>query len=142
MKINLEIKKLKMFRNIIKQKELIDREIELYKAERILAVDKAVEDYRAIRQKEVQNLAKECLEQLGEYEHTFHNTKEQKGIELAKLQSRIDGLTEVIKAREEVVRADNNLLQSKDAEIKRLDDIVNLLIKEQPKHTTTIQQLK
>lgn len=131
-----------MFRNIRKQKELIDREVELYKSEKFLAVEKQIEDYRFKRQSEIQDLAKRCNEELGEYEHTYHYAKEQKGIELAKLQSKNEALAEVVKAREEVIKADNNLLLSKDAEIKRLNDIVNLLIKEQPKHTTTIQQLK
>lgn len=131
-----------MFTNIRKQKELIDREVELYKKEKFLSVDKTIEDYRFTRQSEIQDLAKRCHEELGQYEHDYHWTKEQKGIELAKLEAKNEALAEVVKAREEVIKADNNLLQSKDAEIKRLNEIVTLLIKEQPKHTTTIQQLK
>lgn len=74
-----------MFTNIKKEKELIDREIELYKKEKLFAVDKVIEDYRFERQSEIQNLAKRCQEELGEYEHTYHYAKEQKGIEIAKL---------------------------------------------------------
>jgi hypothetical protein len=131
-----------MFTNIRKQKELIDREVELYKKEKFLSVDKTIEDYRFKRQSEIQDLAKRYHEELGRYEHDYHWTKEQKGIELAKLEAKNEALAEVVKAREEVIKADNNLLLSKDAEIKRLNEIVTLLIKEQPKHTTTIQQLK
>jgi len=131
-----------MFTNIRKQKELIDREVELYKKEKLLAIDKTVDDYRFKRQSEMQDLAKRCHEQLGEYEHDFHSTKEAKGIELAKLEAKNEALAEVVKVRAEVIKADQNLLNSKDTEIKRLNEIVTLLIKEQPKHTTTLQQLK
>lgn len=131
-----------MFTNIRKQKELIDREVELYKKEKFLSIDKTIEDYRFKRQSEIQDIAKRCQEELGKYEHTYHYTKEQKGIELAKLEAKNEALAEVVKAREEVIKADQNLLNSKDAEIKRLNEIITLLIKEQPKHTTTIQQLK
>lgn len=131
-----------MFTNIRKQKELIDREVELYKKEKLLSVDKTIEDYRFKRQSEIQDLAKRCQEELGEYEHTYHYAKEQKGIELAKLEAKAEALSQVVNARGEVIKADQNLLDSKDAEIKRLNEIVTLLIKEQPKHTTTIQQLK
>ena len=131
-----------MFTNIRKQKDLVDRDVKLYKEEKFLEIDKLIEDYRFDRQSEIQDIAKRCLEELAQYEHTYHYTKEQKGIELAKLEAKIEALTEVVKAREEVINADNNLLQSKNDEIKRLNEIVTLLIKEQPKHTSTIQQLK
>lgn len=113
-----------MFTNIRKQKELIDREIELYKKEKFLSVDKTIEDYRFARQSEIQDLAKRCQEELGRYEHDYHWAKEQKGIELAKLEAKNEALVEVVKARGEVIKADNNLLQSKDAEIKRLNEIM------------------
>lgn len=131
-----------MFSNSKKEKELIDREVELYKKEKFLEIDKVIEDYRSQRNLEIQDIAKIGLEQLAKHEHEFHHSKELKGIKLAKLESKIEALTEVVKAREEVVKADQNLLDSKTAEIKRLNDIITLLIKEQPKHTTTIQQLK
>jgi hypothetical protein len=38
--------------------------------------------------------------------------------------------------------SDEKLLISKDAEIKRLNDLITILINKQPQHTTTIQQLK
>jgi len=117
-----------MFKNIIKQKELIDREIELYKKEQFLKVDKEIEDYRSSRQFEIQNLAKTCNEDIAKYEHTFHYAKEQKGIELAKLQSKNEALADVIKARQEVISADQNLCDRMDKEVKRLNDIITLLV--------------
>ncbi|MEK6829612.1 MAG: hypothetical protein AABY15_05830 [Nanoarchaeota archaeon] len=129
-----------MFKNMRKQKELIDREIELYKKEKLFAVDKEVEDYRTKRQQEMTDMAKKCYEQLGEYEHEFHNTKEIRGIELAKLQSKCEALAETVKAREEVVAADNNLLKAKTAEIERLNNIIKLMIEKQP--SITVQSIK
>lgn len=131
-----------MFKNIIKKKELINREVEIYKKEQFFAIDKAIENYRSERQNEIYELAKQGYEELGKYEHTYHYSKEQKGIELARLQSKNEALAEVVKSREEVIKSDQNLLDSKNSEIKRLNDIVNLLISKQQQHTTTIQQLK
>lgn len=129
-----------MFKNIKKEKELIDRELEIYRQEETLKTNKSIEDYRELKNREIENLAKRCADELGQYEHTYHYAKETKGIEIAKLESRIQGLGEVIKAREEVAAADNNLLKSKDAEIKRLTDIITLFINKQP--STIIQQTK
>lgn len=123
-----------------KNEELIDRELEIYKKEKLLAIDIDIEAYRNRRQTEVQDLAKRCHEELGVYEHTYHSAKETKGIEIAKLEAKKEALEEVVKSREEVVKADDNLLKSKDAEIKRLSDIVNLLISKQP--STIVHQGK
>jgi len=131
-----------MFRNTKKEKELIDREIAVYRDERMLAVNTEIDAYLLKRQLEIIDLEKRCSIQLGEYEHDFHKTKEVKGIELAKLEAKVETMVDVVAARQEVIKADNNLLKSKDKEIERLNDIVTLLIKEQPKHTTTLQQLK
>lgn len=123
---------------LFKKKKLIDRELEVYKAERLVAINKQIEDYRSQRQTEVSELGKQCHEQIAQYEHEFHSTKEARGIELAKLQAKIEALNEVVQARNEVIQADNNLLKSKDAEIERLNNIVELLIKNQP--DTIVQQ--
>lgn len=131
-----------MFRNIEKEKSLIDREIALYKKEKLLAIDREIENYRASRQAEVDELGKQCSAQIGQYEHKFHYTKETRGVVLAKLEAKIEIYDLAVKAREEVVKADQNLIDSKNAEIKRLNEIITLLISKQPQHTTTIQQLK
>lgn len=131
-----------MFGKIIRNKRIIDKEIELYKREKTLEIDRKIEDYRQKREVEMLDLAKRCHEELGKYEHDYHYTKEQKGIKLAELQAKIEALELSVKAREEVIAADNNLLNSKDAEIKRLNSLLELFINKQPQHTTTIQQLK
>lgn len=131
-----------MFTSIKKRKELIDREVELYKKEKFLETDKAIEDYRAGKNRQIEDLAKRCQEDTATYEHVFHSTMEVRGVEIAKLEAKNEALAVVVKAREEVIKADNNLLQSKETEITRLNSIVTALIKEMPKHTTIIQPPK
>lgn len=120
-----------MFDEKKRRKELIDREVELYKKEQFIAADKEVEDYYIKRSDEMIALAKRCAEELGAYEHDYHYAKETKGIELAKLEAKIEASQMVIQARQEVINADNNLLKSKDAEIKRLNDIITAMITNQ-----------
>src|SRR5258706_6917842 len=80
--INCKLKnKYKMF-GLFKRKELIDREVDLYKREKFFEIDKQLEDYLLKRQSEMVDMAKKCHEQLGVYEHNFHQTKEIRGIEL------------------------------------------------------------
>ena len=129
-----------MFKNILREKAFIDRELELYRKERLLAIDREIEDYRSTSNQNVQDIARRCKEELAQYEHEFHSTKERRGIELALLQGKYDALVECVKAREEVVAADNNLLKSKDEEIARLNAIVASLIENLPK--TVIQSKK
>lgn len=125
---------------LMKKWELVDREADLYKKEKFLEIDKQIEDYRAKRQTEMTNMALMCHEQLGTYEHDFHQTKETRGIELAKLEAKIEALREVIKAREETINADQHLHTARKAEIDRLNAIILQLINKQP--NVTVQQMK
>ncbi len=107
-----------------------DQELDLYRKEKMLEIDRQVDEYKIQRQLEMVDMAKRCAEELGEYEHNYHHTKEKKGIEIARLEAKLEALQETVKAREEVIAADNNLLKSKDAEIKRLNDLLTLALKE------------
>lgn len=120
--------------------ELTNREVELYKKEKFLEIDKQIEDYRSKRQSEMTDMAKKCHEQLGTYEHDFHQTKETRGIELAKLEAKIEALNEVLKARQETIAADQNLHNIRKLEIDRLNAIILQLINKQP--NVTVQQMK
>ena len=119
-----------IFRNLINEKELYDRELDIYKREKLLSIDKEVEDYRKKRSTEMTNLAKTCHEELGEYEHDYHHAKEVKGIELA-------GLEAEVKNHEKFISLNNALLTNKDKEIRRLNDLLTLTLKNQPQ--TVIQ---
>lgn len=123
---------------LFKRKKLIDRELAVYKTEQLVKIDKQISDYRTQRQLELTELGKQCHEQIAQYEHEFHSTKETRGIELAKLQAEVKAWEKVLQSSEETAQANNNLLKSKEAEIQRLNEIIKQLINKQP--TTIIQQ--
>lgn len=121
-----------MFNINKREKELLAKELEFYKQNEILKIDRELEDYRERTNEKIHNIAKLSQEQLADYEHEFHNTKEERGIVLAKLQAKIE-------SHKEFFELNNKILEQKDAEIKRLTDIVNLLIQKQP-NTTIIEK--
>lgn len=129
-----------MFGINAKQKELIDREISIYKQERIHLANVEIEAHIARRKKEVVALEIECHKQIAEYEHNFHSEKETKGIEIAQLQAEKESLTEWIKVKKEAHNADLLIIRAKDEEINRLNNIVQLMIK--TPNSTTINTAK
>jgi hypothetical protein len=102
------------------EKNRIDREIELYRREKIQNVNIDIENHKIKRLKEVANLEIECHKQLADYEHEFHSTKEIKGIELAKIEAKIEALNSI-----EPTLVD--IIENKDKEIERLVKIINSL---------------
>jgi hypothetical protein len=90
--------------------------INTYRKRKMLEVDKEVFEYRSKLIKEVEEIAIKCARQLGEYEHEFHHTKEEKGIELAKL----DALIEIRKNDEATYE---RLLKERNEEVVRLNTI-------------------
>lgn len=115
-----------LFRNLVKEREHIKRELDLYMAESLLVVDRAIEDYRAKKNREIEDMAKRCAEQLGQYEHEFHSTKEVKGIELAKLEAKIEALKTV---SENDVVTYKKWTEDKEKEILMLNTHILELIK-------------
>ena len=102
------------------EKNRIDREIELYRREKMQNVNIDIENHKIKRLKEIANLEVECHKQMAEYEHEFHSTKEERGIELAKIEARIAVLNNV-----EPTLVD--IITNKDKEIERLVKIINSL---------------
>ena len=102
------------------EKNRIDREIELYRREKMQNVNIDIENHKIKRLKEVTNLEIECHKQLADYEHEFHSTKEIKGIELAKIEAKIEALNSI-----EPTLVD--IIENKDKEIERLVNIINAL---------------
>ena len=102
------------------EKNRIDREIELYRREKMQNVNIDIENHKIKRLKEVANLEIECHRQLADYEHEFHSTKEIKGIELAKIEAKI----EVLNSIEPTLM---DIISNKDKEIERLVNIINAL---------------
>ena len=102
------------------EKNRIDREIELYRREKMQNVNIEIENHKIKKLKEVANLEVECHKQLAEYEHEFHSTKEIKGIELAKIEAKLEVLNNI-----EPTLVD--IIENKDKEIDRLVKIINSL---------------
>jgi hypothetical protein len=104
------------------EKNRIDREVELYRREKMQNVNIDIENHKIKRLKEVANLEVECHKQIAEYEHEFHSTKEIKGIELAKLEAKIEYLSENNGAYQ-------TILANKETEIERLISVIASLTK-------------
>jgi hypothetical protein len=74
------------------EKKLFDRELELYRREKYQKLNEDIENEKLKRLKEIAELEISCHRQLAQYEHTFHSTKENLGIELAKLEAKVEYL--------------------------------------------------
>jgi len=124
-----------MFRNLRKEKELIDRELAIFREEAKLKIDQQILDYK----ERLIEIAKQCHDEMAEFEHDFHSTKELRGIELAKLDAQVQDLEiqiELITQQKEIIlesaKAYDVLLEQKDAEIERLNDLLELMIENMP----------
>jgi hypothetical protein len=104
------------------EKELFERELALYRKEKYQQLNEDIENEKLKRLKEVAELEISCHRQLAQYEHTFHSTKENLGIELAKLEAKV----EYLKDNNEAYQA---ILASKENEINRLVSVINSLTK-------------
>jgi len=104
------------------EKELFDRELELYRREKYQKLNEDIENTKIQRLKEIAELEVSCHRQLAQYEHTFHSTKENLGIELAKLEAKVEYLRENNEAYSTIVA-------NKENEINRLVSVINALTK-------------
>jgi hypothetical protein len=104
------------------EKQLFDRELELYRKEKYQKLNEDIENEKLKRLKEIAELEIACHRQLAQYEHAFHQTKENLGIELAKLEAKV----EYLKDNNEAYQA---ILASKENEINRLVSVINSLTK-------------
>ena len=104
------------------EKQLFDRELELYRKEKYQKLNEEIENTKLKRLKEVAEIELACHRQLAQYEHDFHSTKETLGIELAKLEAKIEYLKENNEAYQ-------SILANKENEINRLVSVINSLTK-------------
>lgn len=102
------------------EKNRIDREVELYRREKMQNVNIDIENHKIKRLKEIANLEVECHKQMAEYEHEFHSTKEERGIELAKIEAKIEAMNNIEPTSVYII-------ENKDKEIERLVKIINSL---------------
>jgi len=104
------------------EKQLFERELALYRKEKYQQLNEDIENTKIQRLKEIAELEIACHRQLAQYEHTFHSTKENLGIELAKLEAKVEYLRENNEAYQ-------TLLANKENEINRLVSVINSLTK-------------
>jgi hypothetical protein len=106
------------------EKQLFDRELELYRKEKYQKLNEEIENSKLKRLKEVAEIELACHRQLAQYEHDFHSTKETLGIELAKLEAKAEMLREGLEKNSTTA-----IIEAKDAEINRLVSVINSLTK-------------
>jgi hypothetical protein len=106
------------------QKSKINKELAFYRREQKLIIDEEIQKYKLNRELEVVEVEKACHRQLAQHEHAFHQTKEDLGIELAKLEARAESLREGLEHN-----GTATIVQAKDAEINRLVHVINSLTK-------------
>jgi hypothetical protein len=104
------------------EKQLFERELALYRKEKYQKLNEDIENEKLKRLKEIAELEISCHRQLAQYEHTFHSTKENLGIELAKLEAKVEYLRENNEAYSIIVA-------NKENEINRLVSVINSLTK-------------
>jgi hypothetical protein len=104
------------------EKQLFERELALYRKEKYQQLNEDIENTKIQRLKEIAELEIACHRQLAQYEHTFHSTKENLGIELAKLEAKV----EYLKDNNEAYQI---ILANKENEINRLVNVINSLTK-------------
>lgn len=104
------------------EKQLFDRELELYRREKYQKLNEDIENSKLKRLQQVAEVEIACHNQLAQYEHTFHSTKESLGVELAKLEARVEYLKENNEAYQTIIA-------NKDNEINRLVSVINSLTK-------------
>ena len=102
------------------ERNRIDREVELYRREKMQMVNAEIENEKIKRLKEIANLEIQCHKEMAEYEHEYHSTKEERGIELAKIEAKIEVLNNVEPTLVDIIK-------NKDAEIERLVTIIGSL---------------
>lgn len=114
-----------------REKDYARKEVELYKQSEMLRIDNLVSEYRSKAWLDLEKIALDCAVQQGTYENTFHEAKEEKGIELSKLDATIE-------ARRAEIGDINNYVEIRSdwqyaAAESRAKDIVIATLKEQIK---------
>ena len=118
-----------LFKNIKREKELIDKELKFYEKEEKLKIDKGIEDYRQDTQKEIRDLAVRCAKDTKKTEHDYHFNQETLGINIAKLEAKKEHLEEITSTDK---TAYERIIKGKDEEIERLSGILEKMVENQP----------
>jgi hypothetical protein len=103
------------FGSKIAEKPILDDSLKQYFEERKIELDKELDVYYKKKQLEFEIMS---AQQLGIYEHEFHYSKEQKGIQLAKLDAEIAFKSASLK---------DEIIKDKDKTIETLKEVINSL---------------
>lgn len=124
-----------MFRNLKREKELVDQEVEIYRKEEKHKVDQEVLVYR----KSIVDNAKQAADDTAANEHVFHSKMEELGISIAKLEARKEHMEEehsMWEKQKELLLGSTDfykeMLEAKDEEIERLSDLLDKMIDNLP----------
>lgn len=122
------------------EKALADKELEIYKAEKKLQFDREMFSARETAAATIIGLKKQNVDDAFEAEHEYHHNKQERGIELAKIEAEIATGREVVvrsnfydkmaaSAASEKARADAGALVSDELrkEVARLDELVKFI---------------
>lgn len=121
----LKVTKMRLFKNMSKEKEMIDKELTLYKREKKLEIDQELANYRKNTYQEIHDLRVQCANDTKNLEHKYHSNQEELGVAIAKLEAKKESLEEINKAGKVNYE---KMLDDKDKEIDRLNEIINKLI--------------
>ena len=80
------------FKKYTKRKEILSRELEIYKQEQLIKIERELEDYRINTNKQIHYLAIKCAEDRKNQEHDYHHGLELLGIDIARLEAKKDNL--------------------------------------------------
>ncbi len=127
-----------MFTNIIKKKELIDKEIELYKTSKILDADIEITQRILDGKKELAESFVRGNKEAQEYECTWHNKREKLNTEIALLEAKKDSQKLLLEeTNKNYVSEYHSICKRYEDQIKNLKEIIESLVKKIPTEFTT-----
>lgn len=100
-------------------------DLDKYRQEQMRLIDIEIAEEKHNRLLEVRKLAIRCADEIGEHEHNYHHTMELRGIELAKLEARIDALKEM---EGNDARCYKEIIKHKDNELEYLRKLIDKLV--------------
>jgi hypothetical protein len=110
-------------------KKIVDKELELYRQEKILDINAGITETIVNKKREVQELALQCANQVKEYEHEFHSKREGLRVELAKLDSEIELKKELQEKENKALNREIDLLREA---LLGKNEIIKELLKKVP----------
>lgn len=109
------------------RKTKVDEYINNYYKQRYFDLDQLLHQEKVKTLDKVHDVRMQCAKDIANYEHEFHLAKQTKNEELAKLDALIEAKGIVVGQIKQLTEANNKLIEAKDAEIERLNDLCDKL---------------